>query len=177
AEIARREAISVLMRQGWGQDDPLFRQMFTNLFIPGANQVQMGWFNELQRMTLTPDNAARLNLAFADVDISRSLERLHVPTLVLHATGDRVVPFAEGLEVAKMIAGARLVELDSANHILLAEEPAFHSFVLEVSAFVSDALQARTAVPVDPRTRRQATIMCAEFRPPEQGIESLPPEV
>ena len=42
AEIARREAIADLMRQGWGQDDPLFRQMFTNLFIPGANPVQIG---------------------------------------------------------------------------------------------------------------------------------------
>ena len=71
AEIARREAISALMRQGWGQDDPLFRQMFTNLFIPGANRVQMDWFNELQRRTLTPENALRLSFAFADVDISR----------------------------------------------------------------------------------------------------------
>ena len=62
AEIARREAISVLMRQGWGQDDPLFRQMFTSLFIPGANRVQMDWFNELQRRTLTPENALAAEL-------------------------------------------------------------------------------------------------------------------
>ncbi len=177
AEIARREAISMLMREGWGQDDPLFRQMFTNLFIPGANRVQMDWFNELQRRTLTPDNALRLNFAFADIDISRSLERLTVPTLVLHASGDRVVPFSEGTEIARTIAGARFIELDSANHILLAEEPAFRSFVVEVSAFANEALQARTVVPVDPRTRRQATILCAGFRCSEQAMESLPLEI
>ncbi len=113
AEMARREAIGVLMRQGWGQDDPMFRQMFTNLFIPGANRVQMDWFNELQRRTLTPENAVRLNSAFADIDISRTTELLHVPTLVLHANGDRVVPFSEGQEIAKRIAGARFIELAS----------------------------------------------------------------
>ena len=177
SEIARREAISELMRQGWGQDDPLFRQMFTNLFIPGANRLQMDWFNELQRRTLTPDNALRLNFAFADVDISRALERLQLPTLVLHSSGDRVVPFSEGQEIARAITGARFIELDSANHILLAEEPAFRRFVLEVSRFANDALQARTAVTVDPRTRRQATILGASFRYPDQAMESLPPDI
>ena len=168
AEIARREAISVLMREGWGQDDPLFRQIFPGLFIPGANRLQMDWFNELQRRTLTPDNAFRLNFAFADIDISRSLERLNVPALVLHASGDRVAPLSEGLEVARTIAGARFVELDSANHILLAEEPAFRSFIAEVSAFANAALQGRAAVPADPRTRRQATILSADFRHADQ---------
>ena len=173
AEIARREAISVLMREGWGQDDPLFRQMFTGLFIPGANRLQMDWFNELQRRTLTPDNAFRLNFAFADIDISRSLERLNVPALVFHARGDRVVPFSEGVEVARTITGARFVELDSANHILLADEPAFREFHADIGV-CSEALQAPNVLPVDERTRRQATILCADFRYRPGG--SLPPE-
>ncbi|TIT49008.1 MAG: alpha/beta fold hydrolase, partial [Mesorhizobium sp.] len=177
AEIVRREAISALMRQGWGQDDPLFRQMFTNLFIPGANRVQMDWFNELQRRTLTPENAMRLSYVFADIDISRSLERLHVPALVLHANGDRVAPFSEGLELARSITGARFVELESANHILLAQEPAFRNFILEASAFANEALQAQTVVAVDPRTRRQATILCADFQYAEPVMENLPPDV
>ncbi|RWD19554.1 MAG: alpha/beta fold hydrolase, partial [Mesorhizobium sp.] len=177
AEIVRREAISALMRQGWGQDDPLFRQMFTNLFIPGANRVQMDWFNELQRRTLTPENAMRLSYVFADIDISRSLERLHVPALVLHANGDRVAPFSEGLELARSITDARFVELESANHILLAEEPAFRNFILEASAFANEALQAQTVVAVDPRTRRQATILCADFQYAEPVMENLPPDV
>ena len=162
---------------GLGQDDPLFRQMFTNLFIPGANRVQMDWFNELQRRTLTPENALRLSFAFADIDISRSLERLHVPALILHANGDRVAPLSEGLELARTITGARFVELDSANHILLAEEPAFRDFVLEASAFANDALQGAVLGRVDPRTRRQATILCADFRYAEQVWRGLPPDV
>lgn len=176
-EIARREAIGVLMRQGWGQDDPMFRQMFTNLFIPGANRVQMDWFNELQRKTLTPENAVRLNSAFADIDISRTTELLHVPTLVMHANGDRVVPISEGQEIARRIAGARFIELDSTNHILLAEEPAFRTFIVEASSFASEVLQARAKVPVDPRTRRQATVLCAEFRYAELEMDALSPEV
>ena len=100
----------------------------------------------------------------------------NVPALVLHASGDRVAPLSEGLELARTIAGARFVELDSANHILLAEEPAFRSFIAEVSAFANAALQGRAVVPADPRTRRQATILSADFRYADQA-ESLPPEV
>ncbi len=177
AEIARREAITVVMRQSWGQDDPVFRQMFTNQFIPGANRLQMDWFNELQRRTLTPDNALRLTFAFADVDVSRTLQQLHVPALVLHASGDRVAPLSEGLEIARTITGARFVELESANHILLAEEPAFRTFIAETSAFANDALQARTMVPIDQRTRRQATILSAEFVHAVRATEDLLPEV
>ena len=177
AEIARREAITVVMRQSWGQDDPVFRQMFTNQFIPGANRLQMDWFNELQRRTLTPDNALRLTFAFADVDVSRTLQQLHVPALVLHASGDRVAPLSEGLEIARTITAARFVELESANHILLAEEPAFRTFIAETSAFANDALQARTMVPIDQRTRRQATILSAEFVHAVRATEDLLPEV
>jgi pimeloyl-ACP methyl ester carboxylesterase/tetratricopeptide (TPR) repeat protein len=177
AEIARREAIAALMRQGWGQDDPLFRQMFTNLFIPGANRVQMDWFNELQRRTLTPENALRLSFAFADVDISRTLEQLQVPALVLHGSGDRVAPISEGRQIARAITRSRFVELDSANHILLADEPAFRNFIIEATTFANEALQPRTAVAADARTRRQATILCANFGYSEQMFQNLPPDV
>jgi pimeloyl-ACP methyl ester carboxylesterase/class 3 adenylate cyclase/tetratricopeptide (TPR) repeat protein len=176
-EIERREAMSVLIRQGWGQGDPMFRQVFTNMFIPGASRDQMDWFNELQRRTLTPENAWRLTQALADVDISPLLEKLNVPAVVLHARGDRVTPASEGMEIARTIKGARFVELDSANHILLSDEAAFHSFVAEATAFASDVLQSRTVVPISHRTRRQATILSASFVSQLQSVEDLPPEV
>jgi pimeloyl-ACP methyl ester carboxylesterase/class 3 adenylate cyclase/tetratricopeptide (TPR) repeat protein len=177
AEIARREAISVLTRQSWGKDDPMYRQLFTNLFIPGASRDQMDWFNELQRRTLTPENAWRLGYASADVDISPTLERLQAPTLVMHARGDRVTPLSEGLELATAIKGARFVELDSVNHILLAEEPAFHSFIAETTAFANGALQARRVSPADQRTRRQATILSLDFAGPVETTDDFSPEL
>jgi pimeloyl-ACP methyl ester carboxylesterase/DNA-binding SARP family transcriptional activator len=175
-EIGRREAIAALIRQGWGQADPMFRQLFTNLFIPGANRVQMDWFNELERRTLTPENAWRLSNAFADIDVSARLNALRLPTLVLHARGDRVAPLAGGLELSSAIRGARFVELDSSNHILLAEEPAFQEFVREAIGFASQVYETKAIVPIDNRTRRQATILCADFVCPVQAMDEFFPE-
>lgn len=176
-EIERREAMSVLMRQGWGQDDPMFRQVFTNMFIPGASRGQMDWFNELQRRTLTPENAWRLAHAVADIDVSASLDRITVPTLVLHARNDRVAPLSEGLEIARRVRGARFVELDSANHILLSEETAFDGFVAEATAFASAVLQSRPAMAMSHKTRRQATILSANFVAALNSGDELAPEV
>ena len=163
------------MRQGWGQDDPVFRQMFTSLFIPGANRLQMDWFNELQRRTLTPDNALRLTFAFADIDISRTLRAAARPALVLHASGDRVAPFSEGLEVARKITGARFVELDSANHILLADEPAFREFHRRDIGICKRGAAGANRGSVDQRTRRQATILSADFVTRCRAMEDAAP--
>lgn len=136
AEIARRSAMGVLIRRGWGQNNPAFRQMFASLFIPGATQEHMHWFNELQRKSASPDNAAKLHNAFGNIDVRSLLEQVSTPTLVLHARDDAVVPFQQGLEFAGGIPNARFVPLDSGNHILLDNEPAFPRFLGEVHDFI-----------------------------------------
>lgn len=136
-EIATHEAMTTLIKEGWGQDNPAFRHVFTQLFIPGGSEEQSAWFDELQRVSVSPDNASQLHDAFGEIDVSPLLPEVRVPTLVLHARRDAAVPFASGREFATGIRGARFVELDSANHILLATEPAFMRFVSEVQTFVS----------------------------------------
>ncbi|MBB3456295.1 pimeloyl-ACP methyl ester carboxylesterase [Rhizobium sp. BK313] len=137
-EVATHEAMTALIREGWGQNNPVFRHLFTAMFIPGADQVQMDWFDELQRISVSPSNAGRLHEAFGDIDVSDVLSQVTVPTLVLHARKDAVVPFQCGREFATGIPGARFVDLDSANHILLANEPAFEQFVREARRFVAE---------------------------------------
>ncbi|TCR96016.1 pimeloyl-ACP methyl ester carboxylesterase [Rhizobium sp. BK418] len=97
-EIATHEAMTALIREGWGQNNPVFRHLFTAMFIPGADQVQMDWFDELQRISVSPSNAGRLHEAFGDIDVSDALSQVTVPTLVLHARKDAVVPFQSGRE-------------------------------------------------------------------------------
>jgi pimeloyl-ACP methyl ester carboxylesterase len=82
--------------------------------------------------------ASRLHEAFGNIDVSRVLAQISAPTLVLHATYDAVVPFNAGREFAAGIRGARFVELKSANHILLANEPAFIELCSAVTRFVSE---------------------------------------
>lgn len=131
----RYEAILELTRLGWGQDNPVYRQLFTSRFIPGATPEQVQWFNELCRRTTKPDVAARLIEARGKIDVGDTLSRVTVPTLVLHASRDEAVPLAQGRLMASRIPGARFVELDSANHILLEAEPAWERFKAEVLAF------------------------------------------
>ena len=141
-EIDTHEAMTTLMREGWGKDNPAFRQMFTETFIPGASRGQMAWFNDLQKETASPMNASRLHQAFGDIDVSAILGKVTVPTLVLHARNDAAVPFEEGRALAAGIPGARFVDLNSANHILLRDEPAFADFLREVRSFISNTARA-----------------------------------
>ncbi len=127
-----------LVRLGWGKEHAAFRQVFTSLFLPDGTAEQVHAFNELQRMSSSPENAARLTEGFGVIDVSELATKLDVPTLVLHARGDLRIPFAEGRRLASLIPGARFVPLESDNHILLEHEPAWSQFLTAVRAFLGD---------------------------------------
>ena len=129
-------AMIELTRVAWGQDNPTFRQVFTSRFIPGGSAEQLKWFNDLCLKTTNGEAAARLFEARGSVDIESLLPSVRVPTLVLHARRDEVVPLAEGHLLASRIPGARFVELDSRNHVLLDHEAGWERFKDEVLAFL-----------------------------------------
>ena len=126
-----------LMSLGWGRDNPAFRQFFTSLFIPEATPEQMRWFNDLQRVSASPENAVKIRTAFSNINVSNLASKLAVPTLVLHAREDAVVSFEEGRRLAALIPNARFVPLEGKNHILLESEPAWLRFLDEVHRFLS----------------------------------------
>ena len=136
AEKAAGEAMLTLMRIGWGQENPSFRQMFTSQFIPEASKEQADWFNEFQRISSSPADAARNLLANGEADVSALLSQVKVPTLVMHARNDARVPFELGRRMAAGIPGARFVPLESQNHIMLEGEPALGRFLEELKAFI-----------------------------------------
>lgn len=135
---AEREyrAIADLVRAGWGRDNPAFRQLFTSRFIPAGTSQQLDWFNELCHKTTSPKIAAELLQARADIDVVDVLDEVKAPTLIVHAREDAVVPISEGRLLASGIAGAEFVELDSKNHILLENEPAWERFRGALLAFM-----------------------------------------
>ncbi len=136
AEKEAGEAMLTLVRLGWGQENPAFRQMFTSQFIPGATKEQADWLNEFQRIACSAADAARNLLANGAVDVTSLLPQVQVPTLVMHARHDARVPFELGRRMAAGIPGARLVALESQNHVLLEGEPAFDRFIEETRAFL-----------------------------------------
>jgi len=145
-QIERVEAMITLMRQGWAQDNPAVRQYMTSLFLPDAALEEMGWFNELQRISSSAENAARLLRSIGEFNVLDLLPGITAPTLVLHCRGDAATSFEHGRLIASRIPGARFVALESSNHVLLPRDPAWASFVSEVHRF----LQAGRRTPARP---------------------------
>ena len=133
------EAQLKLVEVGWGGDDPSYRQFFASQFMPGASLEQLRQMAELQRVSSSPTDATRILRAYYEIDVSAQVPRISCPALVLHARGDLRVPFEEGRAVAAMIPGARFVPLDSDNHILIENEPAFARLFEEMRGFLGSA--------------------------------------
>jgi pimeloyl-ACP methyl ester carboxylesterase/DNA-binding winged helix-turn-helix (wHTH) protein len=126
-----------IVEQGWGKENPAFRQFFTSLFFPDGTPEQMQWFNDLQQMTTSTENALRIMRATGELDISDLLPQVKVPTLVLHCRNDAAVMFDEGRRLAAGIPGAKFVTLESRNHLVLESEPAWEKFSSEMTAFLA----------------------------------------
>jgi DNA-binding winged helix-turn-helix (wHTH) protein/pimeloyl-ACP methyl ester carboxylesterase len=136
-ELEARRALASLMRLGWGLNNAAFCKVFTCRFIPEATPEHEQWFDELQRVSTSPENAARLMERDDDIDVRPLLSQVKTPTLVIHCDGDRAVPAENGRLLAAKIPGARYVSLPSANHLLLAEEPAWSLLLEELGLFLS----------------------------------------
>lgn len=128
-----------LIRVGWGSDHGAFRQVFGSLFMPEGTAEQFRHFDELQRATASPENSEKIFLVSQNIDVADLCARVRVPTLVLHARDELAIPFSQSRLIASTIPGARLVSLDSRNHLILEHESAWQRFLHELEAFVGPA--------------------------------------
>src|SRR3954469_4152003 len=159
-----REAFAQLIKVGWGRPEHHFRRVFTSLMIPSATEEQMLWMDELQRVSTSATNASTALRVRSSADSTDLLDDLDVPTLVLHALRDQMSRFAGGRLIANRVRGARLVPLDSDNHILLGDQPAWPVFVDEVRAFMArDGAPEPVADGLSPR-EREVLALVAEGR-------------
>lgn len=138
AERLEAETLVNFVRIGWGRRNPAFCQFFTNLFIPGGTPEQHRWWGDLERETASPEVAAEVLWQMQGLDVLGVCPDIRVPTLVVSCREDARVPFEQGAKIAAAIPDARFVPLDSANHVLLPEEPAWAVFHDELAAFLGD---------------------------------------
>ncbi|WP_376961317.1 alpha/beta fold hydrolase [Bradyrhizobium erythrophlei] len=136
AERDRWVAMKTLMKLGWGSDDATFRQLFTSSMMPTATREQADVFNEMQRLSASPDCAVRYLDAVSDFDVRHLLPQVQAPTLVMHVRDDLRVPIGLGRELAAGIPNARFVALPGKNHIMLPQDPGVAQFSNELKAFV-----------------------------------------
>jgi len=99
----------------------------------------------LARSGVSPRSARALMQLGYQVDWKATLSDIHVPTLVLHRTGDLVAPIRQGRELAAGIRGARFVELAGVDHLMWAGDQ--DAILHEVQQFVE------TLEPSRPRPR------------------------
>jgi pimeloyl-ACP methyl ester carboxylesterase len=133
----RLAAMNTLVKQGWGADNPAFRQIFTSLLMPTANKNQADAFNELQRLSASPECAARYLETVGDLTVVELLSQVKAPTLVMHVRDDCLVPIKLGRELAAGIPGARFVALPGKNHVPLEQDPGVPRLFEELKDFLS----------------------------------------
>jgi pimeloyl-ACP methyl ester carboxylesterase/DNA-binding CsgD family transcriptional regulator len=155
----QEEALIAAIRAGWTSDEPAYRHLFSMLFLPQGTPEQMAWYDELLRTTTTGDAAVRLFRARGAVDVADAARQVNVRTLVIHSREDRVVPVEEGRLLASLIPDARLVVLESANHILLADEPAWQQFLDELHGFLGTSTAPSASALFDGLSPRELEVL------------------
>ena len=145
-ELAEEQALVASIRADWTAPNPAFRRVFSTLFMPHGTAEQKSWYEDLLRSTTSAANAARLFDARGALDVTRLAPEVRARTLVAHARDERAVPVEEAMRLAALIPGAHLILLDSENHILLSDEPAWQDFLSELDRFLG------TSAPREPAT-------------------------
>lgn len=136
-DVSSAEALLRMTESGWDQDNPGFRRMFATKFIPEASLEELRSFEHVMQLSASAENAVRTLRAMRQFDVLEEAAHLEVPTLVLHCRQDQAVSFEGGRRLAGRIPGARFVPLESKNHILRSDEPAWSKFIREIRSFLS----------------------------------------
>jgi pimeloyl-ACP methyl ester carboxylesterase len=106
------------------------------------------WWARLQRQGASPSVARTLFSSYADLDARCLLGSIHVPSLVLHRRGDRMVPIGLGRQIAERIPDARFVELEGEDHLY---------FVGDTEALLDEIEDHLTGTRRGPRPQRVVT--------------------
>jgi pimeloyl-ACP methyl ester carboxylesterase len=131
------QAFLTMARKGWGDDRSAFARAFFSFWLPTGSPEQLKSFIDLMRIG---EGGAGVDLrrAVDDIEIVDLLPNVAVPTIVFHSIHDKLVPFDQGRRLAASIPNARFVPLESENHALLSDEPAWAKFVGELEAFLAE---------------------------------------
>ena len=155
-ELKRQmRAIIELTELGWGKSAPTYRRMYTSRFLPDGTPDQLRWFDELLGKTTSPAMAAKQVTIRGQADVEHLLAGVQVPTLILHAGGDQCIPLDAGLTLAAGIPGAEFVQLESNNHILTEDEPAWSDLQAAILAFTGVTAQSESEIFADLSARER----------------------
>lgn len=149
----------------WGTPD----SRIVDFFAPSmaANQSFRTWHQRYERRAASADGLRVLLDMAAETDVTEILPDLNVPTLVVHRTGDRIVPVDLGRHLAKTIKGARLIELEGDDHFAFVGD--LNSWIPEVERFVTGSVAQRNETSDAPQSVHVVTL--GRFGVERDGID------
>jgi pimeloyl-ACP methyl ester carboxylesterase/DNA-binding CsgD family transcriptional regulator len=162
-EVEKARVLLDLTRFGWGQENHAFSQVWASHFQPGGTLDHLRSWCDQQRAATSGDTAVRLLRIGWNVDVRNAARKIKCPVLIVHPDRDAVVPFEQGRLLASLIPGSRFVQLDSENHMPLADEPAWPRLLAELRSFLSQASEApaagRKILPLGELTPRERAVL------------------
>lgn len=132
------EAFVALARKGWVETGDAFMRAFAAFFMPDADAEQVKSFVEMLRASISPEGAVVHRRAISLLDATEYAPRVQAPTLVAHARNDAMQPFSQGQLIARSIPNAQFVALESANHVLLPQDPAWDILMSRIDDFLAE---------------------------------------
>lgn len=148
-DLEETEVQLKLLKLSWGNENPAYRQVFTTFLIPEGTPEQFAWFNNLQLVSTSPENAVEIQRTFDMIDVRELAIKVKARTMVIHAKHDAGVLLEEGRQVAAHVPNARFTIVDSKNHVLLQTEPAWDYFWNEFYSFLGIEPDASTGLSVE----------------------------
>jgi pimeloyl-ACP methyl ester carboxylesterase/DNA-binding CsgD family transcriptional regulator len=136
-QLRDAELLLELIRVGWGTPNPKFRRVFATMFLPDGSPAQYEAFDELQRVSASPEVAYRLRRMFERIDVTELCSSVQAPTLIMHVRGDAVVPFDEGRLLAALIPRSRFVSLEGTSHMFVPDAPGWDRFFVELDGHLA----------------------------------------
>jgi DNA-binding winged helix-turn-helix (wHTH) protein/pimeloyl-ACP methyl ester carboxylesterase len=130
------KAMTILL--GSSQEHPVFIRAFSSLWLPNGTPEQVQWFMDLARVSHSSESQVQFARAVGNIDVTDLLSMVRAPTIVFHCIHDHLIPFSQGRLLASSIPSAKLVALDSANHILLSSELSWMKMTKEMETFIGD---------------------------------------
>jgi pimeloyl-ACP methyl ester carboxylesterase/DNA-binding CsgD family transcriptional regulator len=160
-EVEKTRLLLDLTQLGWGQENHAFLQVWASAFQPGGTLEHLhSWSDQMRRAT-SAETAVRLLRIGWSVDVRDAARKIKCPVLVAHPERDSVVPIAEGRSLAGLIPNCRFVQLDTENHMPLADDPEWPRLLGEVRAFLNepDRPLIRNALPLHELTLRERAVL------------------
>jgi DNA-binding NarL/FixJ family response regulator len=162
-EVERARVLLDLTKFGWGQENHAFGQVWASHFQPGGTLDHLRSWCDQQRVAASGDTAVRLLRIGWNVDVRQAARRIKCPVLIVHPERDAVVPIEQARLLASLIPDSRFVQLDSENHMPLADEPAWSQLLSEVRSFLAEPAGARAAgrkdLPLAALTPRERAVL------------------